>query len=79
MTNEQAIELQIKLTELLSTGPKDVEAVHDPDNNFIYDLYVVPDRIWIGRFNRQFNFDLFKIKKRINPAGKKGLVEKSLI
>ena len=76
MTNEQAIELQIKLTELLSTGPKDVEAVHDPDNNFIYDLYVVPDRIWIGRFNRQFNFDLFKIKKRINPAGKKGLVGK---
>ena len=76
MTNEQAIELQIKLTELLSTGPKDVEAVHNPDNNFIYDLYVVPDRIWIGRFNRQFNFDMFKIKKCINPDGNKGLIRK---
>lgn len=76
VTNDKAIDLQRILVELTSSGPKDVEAIQNPGENFVYDLYIVPQQIWIGRFNKQVNDKLFKIKNLINSRGKRGLPKK---
>ena len=70
VTDREANELQKKLVQLLSSGSKDVVACQNSHNNFIYDLYVTSENIWIGQFNKQLNDDLFKIKDLINPSGR---------
>lgn len=76
VTNDKAIALQRTLVELTSSGPIDVEAIQNPSANFVYDLYIVPQQIWIGRFHQQLNHDLFKIKGLINSHGNRRLPKK---
>ena len=75
VSDKEAIELQKKLVQLLSTGPKDVTAVQNPREDFVYDLYVWPENIWIGQFNRQLNSDLFTIKYQINSYSRGGITK----
>ena len=70
VSENESAELQRELVQLLSTGPKDVLGIQNREQNFIYDLYVLPQNIWIGQLNQQVNFDLFKIKDQINSNSK---------
>ena len=76
VTSEKALDIQRTLVELTSSGPRNVEAIQNPSANFIYDLYIVPQRIWIGRFNQRLNQDLFRIKGLINSHGSRRLPKK---
>lgn len=73
ISSEQADKLQKQLVELLASGPKDVWAFQNPQKNFVYDLYVMEEKIWIGQFNQLLNYDLFKIKDHINPYSRNRL------
>ena len=73
ISNGESDTLQKQLVELLGSGPKDVWAFQNPQKNFVYDLYVMQEKIWIGQFNQVLNFDLFKIKDHINPDSRNRL------
>ncbi len=73
VTDNEAIELQGMLPELISSGPKDVVAIRNDNAEYLYDLYVDREEIWIGRFNGELNDDLFEIKKCIGSYSYRGL------
>ena len=48
-----SVNLQQELSDLVLDGPKEVTAVQDPNNEYVYDLYVSADEpIWIGQFSQ---------------------------
>jgi len=72
--DKQSLGLQRKLSKLFKATPIPANAELDYTNNYSYEIFVSPsgeDRIRVGSFNQQVNFDLFNVQKRISRSNPK--------